>query len=104
MFPSTAFDETLKPVRPLEYVRFCTTEGGSRLYVIARIESKDSLGRLWGHWYSTKTRTGEFKEIPWQFDKPARMLEPDSAETCIHALRAGNDLPEERVRSFPNAD
>jgi len=104
MLPSTAFDETLKPVRPLEYVGFCATEGRSKLFVVARIESKDSLGRLWGHWYSSRARTGEFKEIPWQFDAPTRTLQPDVAGTCIHTLRAGNDLPEELVRDFPNAD
>ena len=103
MLPSTAFDETLKPVRPPQYVGFCSAHGRSKLFVIARVESKDSLGRLWGHWYSSHTRMGEFKEIPWQSDLQTKMLQADVAENCIHMLRAGNDLPAELVRSFPNA-
>ena len=104
MLPSTAFDETLRPVSPPAYLGFCTLEGASRLLIIARIESKDSLGRRWGHWYSSRTRKGEFKEIPWQFDTQAKELGADLAEKCISTLRAGNDIPEDFVRTFPNAE
>jgi len=104
MLPSTAYDETLKPVIPPQYIGFCTVEGASRLFVIARIESRDSLGRRWGHWYSSRTRMGEFKEIPWQFDIRTQGLHADVAENCIRALRAGEDLPEDLARNFPNAE
>ena len=101
MLPSTAYDETLKPVRPLQYVGFCSAGAESRLFVVARIESKDSLGRLWGHWYSSDSPTGEFKEIPWRFGE-TQTLQADVAEHCISTLRQGGDLPTEVVSSFPD--
>ena len=101
MLPSTTFDETLKPVTPPVYVAFCTGEGASRLPVIARIESKDCVGRLWGHWFSSRTRTGEFKEMPWEFTTNTQHLHADLAEDCISMLRAGEELPEGLVRKFP---
>jgi hypothetical protein len=100
MLLSTAFDETLKPVTPPVYVAFCTVEGASRLAVIARIESKDCVGRLWGHWFSSRTRMGEFKEIPWEFTTNTEHLHADLAEDCISLLRAGDELPEGLVRKF----
>ena len=100
MLQSTAFDETLKPVTPPVYVAFCTG-GASRLAVIARIESKDCVGRLWGHWFSSRTRMGEFREMPWEFTTNTQHLHADLAEDCISMLRAGEELPEGLVRKFP---
>jgi hypothetical protein len=47
---------------------------------------------------------GEFKEVPWQFDTQAKILQADVAENCIHTLRAGKDMPADLVLSFPNAE
>ena len=104
MLPSTAYDETLKPVSPPAYLGFCTLEGASRLFVIARIESKDSLGRRWGHWYSSRARIGEFKEIPWQFDTQTKKMRADVAEKIISMLRAGKGMPEDFARTLPTAE
>src|SRR5262245_34641470 len=101
---SATFDETLKPVNPPVYLAFCTGEGASRLAVIARIESKDSVGRLWGHWYSSRTQKGEFKQMPWEFTTSTQHLHADLAEDCISMLRAGKELPKDLVRKLPIAE
>ena len=86
-------------IDPPQYVAFRKADGHSTLAVIARLEARDVIGHQFGHWFSTLTPNGDFRDVP--VDPERYGIDGSVAQELIQLIRGGQPLPNLLIRMLP---